>query len=125
MGIEQAYDTGKKYNLNIRLNHPGLEIGGFQISARFKDGSQAGRFSWEGERLMFTPTEDGEIQYLQHSREGTKPGKKGEISWKFTWTAPETGDQAVIFNIAANAGNYDDSSFGDRIFVKEIRITDK
>ena len=121
-GIEKKFKPGHQYNLKINLSYPDLEKGGFQMSARFQDGSQAGRFSWKDNRLMFTPSVSDEVQYLQHSREGTIPNKKGEISWEFTWTAPDDSDQPVIFNIAANAGNDDDSSFGDRIYVKEFKI---
>jgi len=70
---------------------------------------------------MFTPETDDNMQYIQHSESGTKPDSGRSVSWSFNWTAPEDGS-TVIFNVAANAGNYDDSSFGDWIYIKEITL---
>jgi len=43
------------------------------------------------------------------------------MSWPFNWTAPEDGSK-VIFNVAVNAGNCDDSSSGGWIYAKEITL---
>lgn len=120
-GLDEPYKPGGEIPITVTVQSEQLEIGGFQLTARFEDGTQAGSFAWNGDRLMFTPDIDGNVQYIQHSEEGTKPTDEREVSWSFTWTAPETGDP-VVFNVAANAGNYDDSSFGDWIYIEEMKV---
>ncbi len=118
-GLDDILEPGKSYDVTVIVESEQLEIGGFQMTARFEDGTQAGEFEWSGDRLIFTPSVGEEVQYLQHSREGTSPTAEREVSWNFTWQAPEHS-APVIFNIAANAGNDDDSSFGDWIYAEEI-----
>ncbi len=119
-GLEEPYQPGSTYEVTVLVESEHLEIGGFQMTSRFEDGSQAGKFDWESERLTFTPSIHDEVQYLQHSRDGTTPTAERKVSWIFTWEAPENRSDPVIFNIAANAGNNDDSAFGDWIYVKEL-----
>ena len=121
-GVPESYESGKDYEITVTLQAEQLEVGGFQMTTRFEDGSQAGDFSWDGEHLMFTPSISDEVKYLQHTADGTEPSSEGEIQWTFTWTSPEVNDGEVILNIAANSGNYDDSSFGDWIYAKELTL---
>ena len=121
-GVPESYESGKDYKITVILQAEQLEVGGLQLTTRFEDGSQAGEFSWDGEHLMFTPFISDEVKYLQHTADGTKPSSEGEIQWTFTWTSPEVNDGEVILNIAANSGNYDDSSFGDWIYAKELTL---
>lgn len=119
-GVSKTFKPGKNYEITVTVESERLEVGGFQMTARFEDGTQAGSFEWAGDLLMFTPSVTDEIQYLQHTKEGTEPTGERETSWTFTWSAPEESGQDIILNIAANAGNYDDSSFGDWIYAKEL-----
>lgn len=119
-GLPDNYQPGDTYDVTIAVKSEHLENGGFQMTARFEDGSQAGRFTWSGENLRFTPGISDEVQYLQHAEAGTRPTANREVSWNFNWQAPEARNGSIIFNIAANAGNNDDSAFGDWIYVKEL-----
>jgi hypothetical protein len=121
-GVPDTYDPGSSYELIVVLKSEILEVGGFQLTTRFEDGRQAGAFSWEGDRLTYTPAVTDSIKYLQHSAEGTAPVQNRKTSWTFTWSAPEAPAGDVIINIAANSGNDDDSAFGDWIYVKEIIV---
>lgn len=121
-GIEETYSPGETYELVVSVESEHLEIGGFQMTARFEDGSQAGQFKWTGDRLILTPGLSDDIQYLQHSGSGTEPTSERKVSWTFEWVAPDQGGAPVIFNITANAGNDDFSPFGDWIYVQEITV---
>lgn len=118
-GLNDSYQAGKSYEVTVTLQAEQLEVGGFQLTTRFEDGSQAGEFKWNGDRLMFTPSISDEVKYLQHSAEGTSLTGDREVQWVFSWTAPSSG-KPVVINIAANSGNYDDSSFGDWIYATEL-----
>lgn len=119
-GIDETFIPGENHEITVTVESEQLEVGGFQITARHKDGSQAGEFIWDGDRLMLTPSISDDIQYLQHSDNGTRPTGDQEVSWSFTWQAPDENSKTVIVNIASNAGNDDDSAFGDWIYVKEL-----
>ncbi len=119
-GFPVAFRAGEEYDITVSVESEHLRNGGFQLTTRFEDGSQAGSFSWNGDHLKYTPGISDDIKYLQHTRESTIPTGERKVSWNFTWQAPECSGEEVIINIAANAGNDDDSAFGDWIYVKEL-----
>ncbi|MEX0646168.1 MAG: choice-of-anchor V domain-containing protein [Balneolaceae bacterium] len=121
-GLNDSYRPGEQYEIVVRVESEDLGKGGFQMTARFEDGSQAGSFEPAGERLTFTYGMKEEIEYLQHSISGTRPTSDNRVSWSFVWEAPGESSEPVIFNIAANAANDDFSEFGDRIYVQEIIV---
>ena len=59
------------------------------------------------------------LQYARHTREGVEPVASHESSWRIRWTAPAEAPVPVIFHVAANAANYDDSEFGDVVLTAE------
>lgn len=119
-GVPGQYRPGKRYTFTIILKRKELGRAGFQLSSRFTDGSQAGEFSNNSERLRFTKALRT-VRYLQHSSEGsTVNGNRAQ--WEVQWTAPSPGGGKIIINMAANAGNGDASAFGDYIYVREFRI---
>lgn len=119
-GLPDRYEPGSSYKIEVRVESERLENGGFQMTARFDDGNQAGKFEWSGDDLKYTPNISDDVKYLQHTLNSTVPTGEREVSWKFHWIAPESDSGEIIFNLAANAGNDDDSAFGDWIYVKEL-----
>lgn len=120
LGIEDAYESGMEYELNLIVKREEMSRAGFQMTARFEDGSQAGSFTMT-EELTTTPNIDNTVIYLQHEV-GKVEAEGVEKNWQITWKAPAEGSEHVIFNIAANAANGDASEFGDWIYLKEIKI---
>lgn len=120
-GLNDFYIPDHTYELKVTIQSEQLEKGGFQMTSRFEDGSQAGSFNWDGDRLMYTPSIDSDVQYIQHSQKGTSVTNPRTVEWIFNWIAPNS-TEPVLFNIAANAGNDDDSAFGDWIYTKEFQI---
>lgn len=125
---DETYEPGVSYEMRVVLESDRLAKAGFQLTARFEDGSQAGGFRWKGDRLRFTHTDDTtdvdsrSIRYLQHSAAGTAPTSDTRSEWRFEWIAPKEPKGTVVFNIAANAGNDDLSAFGDWIYQKEFEL---
>src|SRR5690625_90388 len=121
---QETYEPGKSYPISIRLDREDIGKGGFQMTARFEDGSQAGAFEPVDDRVSFTSVAANEsLQYVQHSESGTSPLTPGEIEWSLIWTAPEEATGPILFHMAANAANGDVSEFGDWIYTLETRIT--
>lgn len=121
-GIPDVWEPGKTYRWTVTIEREDLQRAGFQLTARSEDGGQAGRFEWESDRITTTPVGDRDVIYLQHTSDGTDPLEESRTQWEVAWTAPGEGAGAVRVHIAANAGNGDDSPFGDWIYLAEIRI---
>ena len=58
------------------------------------------------------------IDYVQHTREGSAVDAGNVTVWQVHWTAPAASDP-VIFHVAANNANGDDSPLGDFIYTAE------
>lgn len=116
------YSPGKTYPLTVTLTRPGMAVGGFQLTARFDDGgAQAGTLAIaDGDRDRIKVTTDRGVQYAYHQRPGTRLTGPNVVRWTLKWTAPSAGG-AVVFNVAANAANEDDSQFGDYVYTAAAR----
>lgn len=114
---------GDELLIQVMVEREDLGRAGFQLTARFEDGSQAGQFHIQGnERLVETRSAPDSLQYIQHSKEGSNPNHADKNSWDITWSPPESSSKQIIFHITANAANGDQSEFGDYIFTKEIKL---
>lgn len=120
-GLPKQYEGGRSYMLRIYVGRPGLEKAGFQLTARFADGRQAGMFSPQSDRTLFTEGISDSVQYVQHSAKGTDITGDERTLWTVKWIAPKKAG-AVVLHIAANAGNGDASEFGDYILTQKIHI---
>jgi hypothetical protein len=113
----QRYESGKVYTVTVTLKRPAMKVGGFQLTARFEDDStQAGTFTLaEGQQDRIKIGDDRGIQYAYHSRAGTELTARDAVRWTLRWTAP-TGRRSILFSVAANAANADDTQFEDFIY---------
>jgi hypothetical protein len=118
----ERYIPGKTYAVTITLKRPGMAIGGFQFTARFEnDSSQAGTLSVDHslkDRVKIAT--DRGVQYAYHLRPGTELTATDVVRWTLRWTAP-ADRRTVLFNVAANAANGDDSQFGDFVYLSRVR----
>ena len=119
-GVPSSYEANKSYTFTIEVSREDLGKGGFQLTARYSDSTHAGAFKIPSGRTTFSEVGE-EKKYVQHSPTGVLPSDKGTISWTVAWKAPEQSRGEIIFNIAANAANGDDSAFGDYIFTREFK----
>ncbi len=120
-GIPEIVKPGLSYEFEISVERENLGKAGFQLSSRFKNGTQAGSFQIkENERIMFSQMVPDSLQYIQHSPKGTEILTDNSARWIVRWKAPNSISDSIIFNITANAANGDESEFGDWIYVKEI-----
>lgn len=125
-GVPDSYTPGEQYLITVTVRRIGLSRGGFQLTAResginMASGSNAG---------VLRPTDaaaqtiaDGRgVTYLQHTRAGAEPSEAGLARWTFEWAAPAEG-VPVVFHVAANAANGDDSPLGDFVYTAEATST--
>ena len=124
-GLPSEYRPGQRYTLTVVLAHPELRAAGFELSARYATGPdaarQAGTLAVSDDRAGTTegPTR---VQYAHHLRSGTTPlPAAGHARWTVTWTAPGSASP-VLFHVAANAANDNDSPMGDYIYSRTLRV---
>lgn len=121
-GLPERYESGRAYSLTIRAHYSDLKRGGFQMSARFADGRQAGLLAAVDARTVVMTDPESGVAFAFHSEAGLAAIGPGTATWSARWTAPATTDP-VIVSIAVNASNADDSALGDVILLarREIR----
>jgi hypothetical protein len=115
-GVPERFVAGQKYPVTVTLSRPGMVIGGFQLAARFEDGTQAGVLErGPGEEGRLAIEVESNVHYANQKRKGAEPTTPGTAKWTVVWTAP-AGRMPVTFNVAANAADNDESARGDYIF---------
>jgi hypothetical protein len=122
-GLPAQYEAGKRYTLTITLSRSGMKSAGFQLTARFKDGAQAGTLvpsAADAERIAIA--RDGSVQYAGQNKAGSLLAGGDAARWTVDWTAPPDGGN-VIFNVAANAADGNGSSDGDFIYTFSAETT--
>ena len=119
-GLPAEYIPGAAYPVTITIAQHGLRAGGFQMSARFEDGTQAGLLTAapsDVDRVDVTTQAD--VQYIHHVYAGSRASVPDTARWHVVWTAPAAG--AVVFHVAANAADDDESPLGDMIYATSVR----
>lgn len=122
------YIPGASREITIRLHHPELAAGGFQLTARYLEGDDGGRQAGTLEsvdgRTLVQPGAGG-VVYASHNEDGVAPAAdhagddptnaEGSIQWTVLWTAPGRAEP-VAFDVVAHAANDDDSPLGERFY---------
>jgi uncharacterized protein (TIGR03437 family) len=98
---------------------------GFQLTARFANGAQAGTFSAAGGNtavLTFTSLQNTQVRAASHNNAARSPGTT--FTYNVNWTPPaDASGGTIFFNVAANAANGDRTFNGDRIYTAEVQAT--
>jgi hypothetical protein len=125
-GLPATYTPGHTYDLVVGLRRAGMLRGGFELAVRFADGPAAGRQAGTLQpvdaRAVAVPDSANHVAYLRHTLAGTTVSGDS-IRWTFRWTAPGGPPGPVVFHVAGNAANYDDSPLGDFIYAIEVRLS--
>ncbi|MEX2584063.1 MAG: choice-of-anchor V domain-containing protein [Gemmatimonadota bacterium] len=120
-GIPTVYEAGKRYPLVVTLTRPGMEAGGFQLTAREEQsGAQAGSLTADpADEARVRSIEDRDVEYLQQRLPGSGSSASDTLHWRVIWTAPE-GSANVLFNAAANVADGDGSASGDFVYTAKV-----
>ena len=99
-------------------------MAGFQLSARFSEGGATGVSAGEvapvSPRVEVKVGENG-VTYAHQNRAGSPAQTPDGSNWLVEWTAPES-DDSVVFHVAANSGNGDNSPLSDLVYRAEVRV---
>lgn len=117
-GVPEAYRPGETYRLTVRVAKPEMVVGGFELAARFADGAskgkQAGALRAVDGRAQIDSISG--IQYAGHTKLGIRPASPAAAEWAIDWTAAADAAGPIVFHAAGNAGNGDESQFGDFVY---------
>jgi len=122
-GVPVTYAPGGVYRITVAVTQAQIKAGGFELTARYEDGTQAGSLATapaDRGRAGVTPA-DG-VQYVHHVLAGIEPITHDTVRWALLWTAPQRPG-TVVFHLAGNAGNNDESPIGDFIYTASARTT--
>jgi hypothetical protein len=121
-GLPDRYQPGRVYSLEVAIRDTTARVGGFQLSARVAQGphagSQAGTLCAVGVRVEVATDSVTGVQYASHAR----AAPADSLRWTLTWQAPAEEVGAVIFHVAANSANDDDSMLGDVIVLRSWTV---
>lgn len=113
------YTAGQRFTISVDIhdNASGRLRWSFELSVRFANGKQAGRFV-EQSGLSFVTVPDTGVQYVTAQKAVDRPG----TSYAFTvdWIAPAdllSGD--VTFSVAAMASDGSGTTAGDHVFTSQ------
>ena len=124
IGLDEGYRPGQRHPVTVRFESFDMLAAGFQGSFRFEDGSRRGAGAGEirplDARVTVVPGEDGDPEYVQHTRAGSAPAD-GVAEWTFEWRAPDA-EAPVVLHLAANSGGGDDSPLDDLVYTLSITL---
>ena len=122
--LAAGYEPAQSRRVEIRLTHPDMSLGGFEVSARYQSGPSAGRQAgmWNviDGRVEITVSGEWEVAYAHQSDEGIVPTGGTVTVWTLGWVAPNDALGPVVFHVAANAANGDNSEFGDFVYLDSL-----
>jgi hypothetical protein len=119
--VPERFAAGARYPITVTLSRPGMKLGGFQLTARFKESrDQAGTIApAPGEEARVVVETDGGVQYAGQREGGAALAEAGAARWSLEWTAPLSSDE-VVFHVAANAADGDGTAEGDYVHTAAV-----
>lgn len=119
-GLSGPPAPGRSYEVELVLVREGMSAAGFQLAFRTASGDDAGTLEPLDDRS--TVSKAG-ATYLQHTAQGTSLVATDTARWRFRWTADDAPGP-VLIHAAGNAGNGDESQFGDYVYTLEKRLNE-
>lgn len=119
-----AYAPNNTYPLQVTISDASGPQWGFELSARFTNGSQAGSLAvrpGDSNTTVRTASSGGfSVQYASHLNAPIQAG--AGFTFTVNWTAPpDASGGEVVFNAAGMAANNDKKVEGDRTYTTMVR----
>ena len=128
-----TYTPGTKQHIKVQVSDPDQMRWGFQLTARLNSDLANGRAGdlvpgTEGFTHVrcasgnFDNCKADELQFIEHTSVGTRPGTPIGGTFEFDWTPPAAGSGSVTLYASGNAANNDKGLTGDRIYTTSIQL---
>lgn len=129
-----SYTPGVTQRIKVTVADPAARRWGFSLSPRVASNAPNGR---AGSLATVNNTTqivcDGDtpapcadantIEFITHTRSGTRAGTTGSVDFEFDWTPPSSDVGAVTLYAAGNAANGLGNDTGDRIYTTKLDLT--
>lgn len=117
-----GYLSGQSYEFTVTLTEP------FRIKYGYMASPQANNATGDARGTLWVVDDSSQLRTgsnyiaMTHTLAGTAAPNETK-TWRFNWTAPSpVGLGEVLFFVACNASNNDDSTLGDRIYLDTLFI---
>jgi uncharacterized protein (TIGR03437 family) len=121
LGVPAVYQPGVTIPLQVQIADAAGASWGFELSARFANGSQAGSFTPSGTVSVAIATWDAfPVQYARPGAAAVQAGPKFFFNVNWT-TPPDLSGGEVVFDAAGVAANNDRQASGDHTYTTEVR----
>jgi hypothetical protein len=119
-GLPPVYVTAQTYTVTVRLQDPGQQRWGFELTAIDENGDGAGTFMITDP--LNTQLSDNNPEtardYVKHTSQGIYNGTlDGPVTWEFQWIAPASDRGPVSIYAAGNAADGDGTTAGNYIYM--------
>ena len=118
----EPFRPGGVYRLEVVIQDTTARVGGFQLAVRVATGPHAGMQAGtlcavDARVTVVTDTATG-VQYASHAAAASEDS----LRWQIDWSAPREDVEAVVFHVAANSANDDDSPLGDAVIARSWQM---
>jgi len=126
LGVPTLYQAGETYSITVRLQDPGQQRWGFELTVIDGDSDAAGTIAvTDAVNTQLSDNAGTNPDYVKHTSTGTYNGTPdGPVTWQFDWTAPDPAVGEVTFYAAGNAANGNGSTSGDFIYTTSKSLTE-
>lgn len=116
------YMPGVTQRVQVEVSDPTQRRWGFELSARVGSSTvQAGTLASADRNTQLESS--GGVQYVTHTRTGTRNGTNGGVTFEFDWTPPSTDVGTVTLYAAGNAANGNNQDTGDHIYTTSLALS--
>src|SRR5262249_37103457 len=122
LGLPKIYTPNQRITVRVNVSQAKQKRWGFEITALDANNQPAGQFVITDAVNTQRIAGDGGRSYVEHTAQGSSPGKTGGMEWSFDWIAPSADIGAVIFYAAGNAANNSNSPIGDYIYTTVAQL---
>jgi uncharacterized protein (TIGR03437 family) len=117
-----SYVPNQTYAIQVTVSDPNAVRWGFELTARAdaNSGVEAGTMaSTDG---MTQVVQADVLQWIEHTLQGTRVGKRQSATFQFNWTAPAANSGTIVFYAAAVAANGDGTNTGDLVYTTCVKV---
>lgn len=120
--MTNGYLPDSTYTVTLSYSQSGINKFGFQITSLTQVGNlPSGTFTAGTGNSKVTANFAGRTrEYIQHNSSGNTGS--GSRSWSFTWKAPSTNQDTIVFYAVVNAADNNGGTGGDQIYAKTFKI---
>jgi hypothetical protein len=124
LGLPSNYTPSATYPITVRVEDPGQQRWGFELTALNAALEGSGSFTvTDALNTQLSAFAAPARSYIKHTSTGTRLGTaNGPVDFNFNWTAPASDEGVITLFAAGNGANGNLASTGDYIYTANVSI---